>query len=248
MAENENVVVETTAADVETKEVETPEVVVAEQNSEPTEPEQNGKASFGAKAKEFFRKRAVGLKRKPQKIAFFFLFVVTIYNLLTLASFSEAIIMYAERVEWVGLMVFVNTLFSILILVAFLNTFPKLKKPNSKIVFTMEEGGVKLNINILMLVLMLVMAVAMIACEIAYYVLMKPFYIEQYVDMNLAGEHAGKLINSTLTLSIAHVVLLGVFIIILLTLPLYRKLIMKINTSVKLESAASNMQEIDLQD
>ena len=218
-----------------------------------TEPEtqnaptfEKNKSSFGAKVKEFFRKQAVGLKRKPQRIALIFLSVVTIYNLLTLATFSEAIVKYSQAVEWVGLMVFINTLFSILILVAFLNTFPKLKKSGSKVTFTMTEQGIKLNVNIPMLIVMLLMAIAMIVCEIVYYNLMGTFYKEQMAIST--SWVAGPLIASSRTLSIVHIILLAVFLVILLTLPLYRKLIMKINTSVKVESATENMKEIDLQD
>lgn len=203
----------------------------------------------GVKSKEFFRKQAVTLKRKPQRIAFIFLVIVTIYNLLTLSEFSNAIITHAQGIDWIGLMVFVNTLFSILILVMYLNTFPKLKKHNSKVVVTMTEGGVKLNINILMAVGVVLMAVAMIACEAVYYNIMNANCIEKFGNgITPELKPAAKLMMGTLPLSIAHIVLLGVFLLLFFTLPLYRKLIMKINTSVKVDSAASNIKEIDLQD
>lgn len=233
MSENENVVVEKDEAVIVEEPVTTPDSELDNNNS--TSPNRN-KSGVGAKIKEFFRKRAVGLKRKPQTIALLFLAVVSVYNLITLTVFSEAIIMYAKDVQWVGLMVFINTLFSVLILVTFLNTFPKLKKPNSKIVFTMTESGVKLNINIPMLVLMILMAVAMIACEAVYFGLITPFYNAEYVGNSNADAAAGLLIKNSLNLSIAHIILLAVFLVILLTLPLYRKLIMKINTSKAIES------------
>lgn len=199
------------------------------------------KPSFGAKVKEFFRKRAVGIKRKPQNIAFLYLAIVTIYNLITLTTFSNAVITYSMRVEWVGLMVFMTTLFSILILVSYLNAFPKMKKHNSKLVITMTESGVKLHINLLMVAIVVLMAVIMIVCNIVYYNLMQPFYQTEFVNkvnddgVSLMYSAGGKLINSTFKLCIVHVVLLGVFLVLFLALPLYRKLIMKIDTSKVVE-------------
>lgn len=211
--------------------------------------EGNARPSFGAKLKEWARKKTVAIKRKPQNIALLYLAIVTVYNLLVLTVYSEAIIMYAKDVEWVGLMVFVNTLLSILVLVAYLNTFPKLKNKKSKTVVTMTESGIKLNINIPMLVVTLAMIVLMIVCEVVYYNLMNANYIEQYVNKpEQAGSAAALLIASSLRFSIAHVILLGISIVLILTLPLYRKLIMKINTSKALESSTESMQSLDLED
>lgn len=226
MAENENLIVENN------------EVVTEQPQPTPPAAENDG---FGAKVKEFFRKRAVSIKRKPQNIALFYLAIVSIYNLITLTSFSNAVITNAMKVEWIGLMVFVTTLFSILILVSYLNAFPKLKQHDSKVVVTMTEGGVKLHVNLLMVAVVLLMAIAMIVCDIVYYNLMHPFYQTEFVNkfdndgVSLAYGEAGKLINSTFGLSIAHIILLGIFLVLFLTLPLYRKLIMMINTSKVVE-------------
>ncbi len=207
------------------------------------------KSTFGAGLKEWARKKTVAIKRKPQSIALVFMAIVTIYNLLVLTVYSEAIIMYAKDVEWVGLMVFANTLLSILVLVAYLNTFPKLKSKNNKVVVTMTESGIKLNINVIMLVVTVLMIVVMIACECVYYNLMNANYIEQYVNKpDQAGSEAAKLIANSLTYSIVHIVLLAIGFILILTLPLYRKLIMKIDTSKMLESSTESMQSLDLQD
>lgn len=231
MAENENIAVEAAKAD---------EAVTSKQVTPP--PAEDRKEGFGAKVKEFFRKKGVALKRKPQNIAFLFLCIITVYNLITLVNYSEAIIDYAKDVPWTGLMVFITTLFSILILVAYLNTFPKLRKPKSKTTFTMVESGVKLNINIPMLVLVIVMAVAMIVCDAMYFKLMYPFYLDEYVNKPSSSVSAMLLIKKTLNMSIAHIILLGIFLVLLLTLPLYRKLIMKINTSKVIEG--NEMKEV----
>lgn len=206
-------------------------------------------SKVGAGFKEWGRKQVVTLKRRPQNIAFIFLFIVTVFNLLSLTIYSELIVSYGEDIEWVGLMVFVNTLLSILVLVAYLNTFPKIKGVNSKVVFTMTESGVKLHINVLMLAVTLLMIIVMMVCEIFYYILMNQGYYDFY--LSTGTEINPKVVNlfeSTFTLTIVHIILLGISALLILTLPLYRKLLMKINTSINLESATENMQKIDLED
>ncbi len=208
-------------------------------------PEEQKKPGFGAKIKEGFRKFCVNLKRKPQRIPFYYLLVVTVFNLLTLYTYSQAIVIGSVGVDWVGLLEFVNTLFSVLVVVAFLNTFPKLKKKGSKTVFTMKERGIDLHINIFMLIVTVLMAVAMIVCEAIYYNIEVAHYAS-FTEEELAT--IGVSVKQSIVLSMTHIILLAVFLLLLFTLPLYRKLIMMINTSVKLESATENMQEIDLQD
>lgn len=248
MNNNETAVVNDEVGKVE-EVAETPEKVEEVKDEKPAPAAPGKKPGAGAKVKEWFRKFCVNLKRKPQNIPLVFLAAITIYNLISLTSFSDAVISYASKTEWVGLMVFINTLFSILILVAFLNTFPKLKKPKSKIVFTMTESGVKLNVNILFLIVMTLMAVAMIVCEVVYHNIMTQFYIKNYIEYeNTINETAKALVGKTLTLSLVHIILLAVYLVLFFTLPLYRKLIMKINTSVKLESATENMKEIDIEE
>ena len=249
MIENETAVVNDEVG--KAKQVaETPEKVeVKDETPKPAPTAPGKKPGAGAKVKEWFRKFCVNLKRKPQNIPFIFLAAITVYNLISLTKFSDAVINYASGEPWIGLMVFINTLFSILILVAFLNTFPKLKKPKSKIVFTMTESGVKLNVNILFLVVMAVMAIAMIVCEVIYYNIITPFYIKNYVEFTGTIDQTAKaLVNSTRTLSLVHIILLAIYLVLFFTLPLYRKLIMKINTSVKLESATENLKEIDIEE
>ena len=88
-------------------------------------------AKIWAGIKEWFRKRIVKLKQKPQTIAMLFLLVALLFWLCTLNVYSSAI--YSNDVvenKLVGLLNFVTTLFAILSVVSFLNAFPKRKKPN----------------------------------------------------------------------------------------------------------------------
>ena len=99
--------------------------------------------------KEFFRKKMVGLKRKPQTIALVVLVVAFLYYSLNLTQISNT----TAKVQGpgMGLSGFVTMLFSILSLVCFMNAFPHRKK-----------------VNIPMLVLMFIMIGIIIYCDIYY--------------------------------------------------------------------------------
>lgn len=223
MAELENTVVETveekSAPVAETQEP----AVEAAQNNEGKK--NTGFGKFKAGLKEWFRKFLVNLKRNPQRITFIMLFIVSALWLIWLFTFSRTIF-ENSGVEWCGLVVFVNTLLSILILALFLNAFPKRKKPNK-----------------VFIALLFAFMAAMIACDILYYLEMNNYIF------NISGRDPGTLEKTpymleSLNLAIAHIVLIGVCAILLATLPLYRKLIMKINTRKEIESTDLK-EEID---
>lgn len=239
MADIENVSVEPEVvgsenqAEVVKAEEENVAVVTEEQN----EVVQDQKPSTGKKIwagiKEWFRKRIVGLKRSPQSIVLFALFVTTALWLIWLFTFSRNI--YKNNaVDWCGLVVFVNTLISVLIIALFGSAFPKRKKP-----------------NIVFIVLLFVFMAALIACDVLYYVEM-----DKYLHTTQAQGGAGygpsdfaryPFMEQSLTLAIAHIVLVGIDAILLATLPLYKKLINKINTRKVVESTEIK-ETIDVED
>ena len=142
MAENENVLVGEVPENTET-ENKTPEQPLNNQLSK-------GK-KFQAKIKEWFRKKVVALKRKPQMIALFLLAVTTIFFMLALYTISQAIDLSAANanVKATGICVFIVTLLSLLVLVSFLNSFPKRKKPNIFfiiLVFVMIDDSIAVNL------------------------------------------------------------------------------------------------------
>lgn len=220
MAENENVAVE-----------EIPDAQIAEA-TDPTPAPKPSKGKAGAAVKEWFRKKIVALKRKPQNIALLFLAVTTVYFMLCLFKISISInAIYAQDgVEsTIGICIFVTTLLSLLVLVSFLNAFPKRKKP-----------------NIFFIVLVFVMIAAMIGCDIAYYLQVENILALPALQ-NATNTIA--LVRPGQTYVIVHVVLLGVSAVMFALLPAYRILINKINTKVELESATENMQgSIDIQE
>lgn len=253
MAENENVVVEQDKV-VEEQAVTDTEIVADEQTTAPVEPKKSG---VGAKIKEWFRKQTVKLKRKTQIIPFFFLAVSGIFYLLCLNDFSQTSAVTFSPVQYLGLSVFVNVLFSILVLVLFLNAFPK--HP-----IVSKKTGKKHKINIVMLVLGFVFIAVMIFLDGLYIHQLlgaisgaESFFFKSLAEADHFSKYLGaeflanKKLDSTqyaphllksYRYAIAHIVLLGVTIIAYATLPLYKMLIMKINT--KKEIADNDIKEV----
>ncbi len=235
MAENENVTVET--SDVLVQENQTP-------------PQQEKKPGFKAKVKEWFRKQGVSLKRKPQRIAFLCFVVSSVMYLIGLSVTSPGPVLDFSMQPYLGLSVFITTLFSILVLVLFMNTFPKRG-------IKYKKDGKKHSMNYIMLALTFIFVIAMFLFDLLYYkqlvacipsneakffkTLEEAAKYEQYIPGGLESVRLDKLsyrdyLVKALNLDIAHMVFLGISALLLATLPLYKKLIMKIDTSKVVES------------
>lgn len=253
MLENEDAVVENGESEVLVNEVNTVteqnEVVVDEQKATPSK---DKKESFGAKVKEWFRKQGVALKRKPQKIAFLFFIISTVMYLIGLNVLSPGPVKNFGSQPYLGLSVFVTTLFSILVLVLFMNTFPKRG-------IRYKKDGKKHNMNYIMLALTFVFVIVMFLMDILYYKQLTGCIAGNESTFFKDASQASKYVKyfgadvtldtiaydptnyksylvSALELDIAHMVFLGISALLLATLPLYKKLIMKINTSKVIES------------
>lgn len=181
---------------------------------------------FLAALKEWWRKRIVALKVKPQTIPLLVLLITSIVFMLSLFKYSVAVYRTAGEtgVDGSGICIFITTLLSILVLVSFLNAFPKRKKP-----------------NIFFIVLVFVMIAAMAASDVAYYVIMgKCIKNHPATEANVSPAQP---------CAIAHVALLGVSAVVFALLPVYSRLIKKINTSIKIDSATEHMGEkIDIEE
>ena len=227
MAENENVL---KPDEVEAKPVMAGTPVEAGEGQPAPKPSKGKKSSKGAK--EWFRKKIVALKRRPQNIALLFLAVSTVYFMLALYKISIAVneVYTQEGIETtIGICIFVTTLLSLLVLVSFLNSFPKRKKP-----------------NVFFIVLVFLMIGAMIGCDIAFYVQMSDILALPALQ---GATETIELVTGGQTYVIVHVVLLGISAIVFALLPAYKILINKINTKVDLESATENMHgAIDIQE
>ena len=161
--------------------------------------------------KEFFRKLMVSLKRQPQTIPLIVLVVGFLEYSLRLKNISDT----TARINSPGMGItgFITMLFSILSFVAFLNAFPRRKKP-----------------ILPLLGLVLFMLVSMIACD--------EYYVDRIVNALNRAESPIVLNNSTIyiyrayQILNAHVVILGIAIALIVTLPVYGKLLKKVKTSI----------------
>lgn len=183
---------------------------------------------FKSKMKEWFRKKIVNLKRRPQTIPLLLFVITTVFFMLALVTFSQSV--YSSnsdaRTPATGICIFISTLLSLLVLVSFLNAFPKRKKP-----------------VIAFIVLVYLMVAGMIACDIVYYSQM-----QACIEFNGSGTMVD-MVSKGQPLILVHIVLLGISAVVFALLPVYSRLIKKIDTSIKIESATENMQgQIDIED
>lgn len=174
------------------------------------------KEPFSAKFKEWGRKRLVSLKRKPQTIALIFMLIPSLIYILGLGTMSNGVLSETttsfKGVDWVGHAIFVNNLFSILILLLFLNTFPKRKKP-----------------NLIFAALVFVFAIIMILMDVL-------FYVQMAEATSQEGINVSNITYSAMNLSIIHIVFLVIAMVVFAMVPIYKKWLMKINTRKEVES------------
>ena len=185
--------------------------------TEAPEKESFGKR-LGANLKERWRKFLVNTKRKPQRLAFFPLIISTILWMIGIVYCGQATIY--DNVPGMGLCIFVNTMFPILTLLLFMNTFPKRAK----------------HMNYIMLGLTFAFMAVMIVCDIVWYMNCWPVHSEAYFNTTsvsaLAKIEPGM---KAFPIVIVHLVFVAISAVLLATLPLYAKAIMKINTSKVVE-------------
>ena len=167
--------------------------------------------------KEFFRKKLVALKRRPQIIAGVVLVVSFLIYALKLRVISDT----TARINTagMGLCGFVTMLFSILSFVCFLNSFPRRKKA-----------------NIPMLVLFFLMQGAIIFCDFIYYSRVKDAILAE-IAKGTAAEMFAKnpFVRESYNMLQIHMVSVIVTLALTALVPVYGKLLRKINTSVEVE-------------
>lgn len=168
------------------------------------------KQSLLANFREFFRKKIVGLKRKPQMIPMIVLgiaFVLYSFNLTKISDTTARI-----NFSGMGLTQFCTMLFSLLSFVCFMNAFPHRKK-----------------VNVPMLVLMFVMIGILAFCDVFYLMQIDRSLKENAANRQLAYIYQAK------DMLYAHLVVLGVGTVLTILLPVIRKLLARINTNPELE-------------
>ena len=185
--------------------------------------EKKNKVSFGARLKESGRKFLVSLKRNPHIIPlliFFVAYIVYTFNLTHISKTTAAI-----NLPNMGLFEFIIMLFSLLSFVCYLNAFPKRSKP-----------------NIVMLVLSVAMSVLVFVSNILYQNIIAegiekaPSLLEKTFAENITS--AQSMLKWHMGIMIAGFVMLAL-------LPLYSRLLKKINTSIEIEYS-EDVGEIEL--
>ena len=174
--------------------------------------------------KEFMRKRIVSLKRKPQMIAFVVLILAFVYYSLNLTNISNT----TAKIQSpnMGLCGFATMLFSILSMVCFLNAFPHRKKA-----------------NIPMLVIMFVMIGIIIFCDSYYGLCITSAITRENNPIDATGTNSYIAVAQTVLAVHRIIVIVGVALVALL--PVYSKLLRRINTSVEIEGNGG-MSAIDI--
>ena len=174
--------------------------------------------------KEFFRKKIVSLKRKPQTIPMLVLAVAFLVYSLNLTHVSDTTAKI--QLAGMGLSGFCTMLFSLLSFVCFLNAYPHRKKT-----------------NIPMLLLMFLMLGILIGCD--------TFYMGQITKAITRADHPIVVDANTAYITQAydmlglHRIIVAVGAVLTLLVPALRKLLKKINTSLPVEEGMQ-MEEIML--
>ena len=163
--------------------------------------------------KEFFRKKIVTLKRKPQLIPMLVLAVGFLFYSLNLTHVSDTTAKI--QLSGMGLSGFCTMLFSMLSFVCFLNAYPHRKKT-----------------NIPMLVLMFLMLAVLIVCDL--------FYLRQINEALTRAdpikiEASTAYIGKAMSMLNVHVIIIACGAALTLLVPVLRKLLRGINTSLVVE-------------
>ena len=173
--------------------------------------------------KEFLRKFIVSLKKRTNKIPQFVMIVAFVFYSVCLSNISNTTA-YVNKSP-MGLCSFVTMLLSVLAFVCSLRAFVPREKP--KIVFV---------------ILMCLMEAVIAGADIWYFI-----KIQEGLTTTSYSGAAMDIIDSAQAIVIVHSVLVGVTLVLFALIPVLRKLLMKIDTSVDL-GENEGMKKIELED
>lgn len=184
-------------------------------------------AKPGRGFKEFIRKFLVSLKRKPQNIALFVLLVGFVFFSLNLTSISDTTALI--NTDNMGQCEFAMMLFSILSFVVFLRTFPKRQK-----------------VKVPMLILTFLFLGIVVFADVVYLSRISDALTreENRIIINYETGQNLFIANAWSTL-ITFLIFMAAVVVLLAALPLYSKLLRKINTSIDVEGN-TNMTTVDI--
>ncbi len=174
-----------------------------------------GKKQHGG-VKEFIRETLVSLKRKPQTIPMLVLAAGFLYYSLNLTHVSNTTAKL--QLSGMGLSGFCTMLFSLLSFVCFLNAYPHRKKT-----------------NIPMLVLMFAMLGILICCDTYYRGCITRALTR--TDNPITVDASTRYITRAFDMLGVHRLIVGAGAVLTLLVPVLRKLLRRINTSLPVEEA-----------
>ncbi len=175
--------------------------------------------------KEFFRKLMVSLKRRPHNIPLVGLLIAFLFYALNLTKISDT----TAKIQGanMGLSAFVIMLFSILVFVCFMNSFPRRQKPN---------------------ILMLCITYLMLGCIALADMNYRKGILNAYASDGFADVVAkNPYISQAQNVISVHMILILVVAVLIALIPVYSKLLKKINTNIDLEYS-EKMAEIEIED
>jgi drug/metabolite transporter (DMT)-like permease len=173
---------------------------------------------------EFIRKRVVALKRKPQTIALIAFVLAFVYYSLNLTKISDTTAYI--NLPGMGLAGFATMLFSILLMVCFMNAFPHRKK-----------------VNVPMLALMFVLVGIIIYAGIFYQGRITEALTREVNPITVTPDKI--YIDQARRMLSVHRVILIVGVALVALLPVYSKALRKINTNVEV-AENDDMAAIDI--
>lgn len=175
------------------------------------------------KIKNSFRKFIVGLKRSPKNIPLVVLVISFIYYSLNLGNMSNTTaLVYGPHM---GLCQFAILLMSTLSMVCMLNAFPKRKKA-----------------NVPMVVLVFAMFAIKILCAVHY---RNCIYTATHRDNSPIDVVKNVFVAEANDMLGVYIVLVAITAALVALMPLYTKLLKKINTSVEIEGNG-DMEAIEI--
>ena len=176
----------------------------------------NPNKGFVHGVKEICRKFIVTLKRRPQLIPLVVYIVAFIIYSFNLTDISDTTALLQGKN--MGLSVFAVMLFSMLSILCFMNAFPYRKKK-----------------NVPMMIIMFVMIAIMIFCDVFYLRgITTILSTEAGASIDLTDKKNECILYAQYYIQ-QHIIVLAVGVVLTLLLPVYSKLIRKINTNVVVE-------------
>ena len=173
--------------------------------------------------KEFFRKFIVSLKKRTNRIPQFVMVLAFVFYSVCLSTISNTT--YLVNKTPMGLCSFVTMLLSVLAFVSSLNAFVPRAKP-----------------KIFMVIVMYLMEVLVAGADILYLV-----KIQEGLSGATYSEKGTVMVHTCATIVTVHCNLIGVTILLFVLVPVLRKLLNKIDTSVDL-GEGEDIKSIELED